>query len=371
VRFRCTVLTASFLGACAIVRPQFDATDSGAVGTPHTEDGGPSPGIEAGPTAGSGSATAGREGGTAGDEAGEAGRGQPRDAGTDSGPIGGNGSGGSSAGVAGSTAGTEAGSGGAGAGAGQGATGGTTAGASGSTAGSAGTVPPEPPGESNCYDALEARPVCQGFEQPIVEPWWEAGENGTVNLTSAPTYIGDGALAAHAMMGQARFVGRLAWPSGIRSGSIYLRAYVYVPASAVIDTAVVLGMSEIDFPYGGVTVALKDTGTALDVHPEGAGKNAILVTRPTPFHLPRNRWNCVQLAIGVSAEGSVRLTVNGTVAIQSEGPLATLPGLGFRGLSAGLIFTDELQPAIDVYIDELVADTSSIPCDPPPRGPLK
>ena len=67
-----------------------------------------------------------------------------------------------------------------------------------------------------------------------------------------------------------------------------------MPASAVLDTVVVLGLSEIDPPYGGVTVALKAEGTALDVHPQGAGVNQILVTPPTPFHFPRNQWACVQ-----------------------------------------------------------------------------
>ena len=383
MRYPWTVLAASVLGACAIVDPQITSDERDAGANPHVDaNTAPSTGSGGRPPIASGGAGAARDGGggSLGRDSGGGGgpgsggaSGQPEpiggsdaaasemDGGSGSGGSGGGGAGGSSGGAAGSTAG----SGGAGAG-------GTTAGTGGSTAGSAGTDPPEPVGESRCYDTLKARPACLGFEQAIMEPWWEAGLGGTVALTGTRTYVGDGALVAHAMEGQARFIGRLEYPAGLKSGSIYLRSYVYVPSSAVLDTVVVLGMSEIDSPFGGITVALKAEGTALDVHPEGAGKNAILVTPATPFHLPRNRWNCVQLTIGISAtQGTVQLKVNGTVAVQNETPMATLPGAGYKGLSAGIIYTDPLQPAIDIYVDELVADTAPIPCDAPAKGPLR
>jgi hypothetical protein len=372
---RCTwtVLAAGFLGACAIVDPQLAAKSPDAGGDEQIDAASsPSTG-SGGRTAGASGTSAGRDGGMAGRDGAPSGQGGAAGSMTDAAPPlagsdaagsnadGGSGNGG--AGTAGSTAGTEAGRGGAGAGAGAGAAGATAG--TGGTAGSAGTVPPEPVGESRCYDTFENQPVCEGFEQPLKEPWWEAGLDGTVRLQSARTYVGDGALAARAMMGQARFVGRTQWPNGLKSGSIHLRAYVYVPASAVIDTVVVLGMSEIDAPFGGVTVAVKDVGLALDVHPEGAGKNVVLVSPPTPFHLPRDRWNCMQLAIGVSAtQGSVQLKVNGVVAVESPVPLSTLPVMGFKGMSAGLIYTDPSQPSVEVFIDELVAGTAPIPCDP-------
>jgi hypothetical protein len=53
--------------------------------------------------------------------------------------------------------------------------------------------------------------------------------------------------------------------------------------------------------------------------------------------------------------------------------METLPRMsgGYKGLSAGLIYTDELQPPIDVYIDELVAGTTPIACDPvTPSDPI-
>ena len=77
----------------------------------------------------------------------------------------------------------------------------------------------------------------------------------------------------------------------------------------------------------------------------------------------------MQLAIGISAaQGSVQLKVNEAVAVESSGPLDTLAQLGYRGFSAGIIFTDPAQPPIDVYVDELIAGTTPIPCDPVTTG---
>jgi hypothetical protein len=350
------------LAACAIVDPSFAVKDSGATADMHAGDAGPRAGAGGMSASGTGGVAAGRDGGGsgsggdhdsgAGGESGNAGTVSDPIAGSDAEVVGGSdGGGGMAAGGAGGTAGP--------------------------TGGSAGMDPPDPVGDSRCYDTFVNRPVCLGFEEPLEEPWWEAGAGGTVNLISSRTYVGDGALSARAMAGQARFVGQMAYPAGLRSGSVYMRAYVYVPSTAVIDTVVVMGMSETDAPFGGVTVALKAEGTALDVHPLGAGVMPVLVMPATPFHVPRDLWNCMQLSIGIggAAQGSVELRVNGTLAVQN-GSIATLPGLGYRGLSAGLLYTDPLQPAIEVYVDEVVADTAPIPCDPPSGirgqdGPLR
>jgi hypothetical protein len=225
--------------------------------------------------------------------------------------------------------------------------------------------PPAPVGESACYERFANRPVCEGFETPLAEPpWWTIEEGGEITQAAAPAHVGGGALAARSVgSGGYAFIGRQAYDN-VRSGSLYLRSYVYVPHGTPLTGVIVHGMSEEQPPYGGVSILLDDTGVSVDVHPLGPGVSPVFVKSDPAIPLRRDQWNCLQLELVISpAQGSVRLRIDGQVAAMSPPTLATLPATGYRHVSAGVVYSDPKQEPIELFVDELVADTVQIPCD--------
>ncbi len=226
-------------------------------------------------------------------------------------------------------------------------------------------VPIVPVGESACYTWLADRLVCEGFETtPRDPPWWTIEQSGELTHTGTRTHVGIGAIAARSLVsGGNAFVGRVAYPN-LTAGTIYLRSYVYVPSGVPLQGVIVHGLSEESAPHGGVSIRLEDTGVSLDLHPRGPGVMPLFISAAPAIVFPRDQWNCLQLQLTISAsQGSVRLTVNGQVAAASTGPLATLPASGYRGVSAGIVYSVPDQLPVQLFVDEVVADTAPIPCN--------
>jgi hypothetical protein len=116
-------------------------------------------------------------------------------------------------------------------------------------------------------------------------------------------------------------------------------------------------------PYGGVSILLQDNGVKLDVHPRGPGVAPVFIDSDPPVVLARDKWTCLQVQMTISAsQGAVRLTVDGEVAAVIT-PIPTLPASGYRSVTAGIVYSDPDQPPIQLFVDEVVADTSPIPCN--------
>jgi hypothetical protein len=230
--------------------------------------------------------------------------------------------------------------------------------------GSPDTGAPQPVGESACYERFASRLACEGFEVTQPEPpWWRIEEGGSIVQVGTPAYLGVGATLAKtsAVDGKA-FIGRSVF-NNLTSGKIYLRSYLYVPSGVPMVGVVVHGMSEGEPPYGGISVLLSDAAVQLDLHPNGPGVSPTFLGEDTPVPLRRDRWLCLQMEIGIGGAGSAKLSVDGTVAAVSTETIETLPPTGYRNISAGIVYTKSDQQPIQLSLDEVVADTSPIPCD--------
>ena len=209
--------------------------------------------------------------------------------------------------------------------------------------------------------------MCEGFEsKTLLEPWDVGETNGQVTRVGAPApYRGDGALSAQVTEASGvAFAFRPAFP-GLREGSMFVRSYLYVPSGTPIAGVIVHGISEESPPYGGVSILLEDARFSIDVHPRGPGLDPIFVNGTGSVPLARDTWLCLQLEVVVHpTEGAVRLRVNGRLVAESTEPLETQPATGYRGVSAGLVYLDGAQETpLQLYVDELVADTARIGCD--------
>jgi hypothetical protein len=224
-----------------------------------------------------------------------------------------------------------------------------------------------PPGASACYTRFAGRLMCEGFEsETLPEPWDRGESNGEVTRVTAPApYRGAGALSAQVTEGSGvAFAFRPVFPA-LHEGSMFVRSYLYVPSGTPITGVIVHGISEESPPYGGVSILLEDDHFSIDVHPRGPGLDPIFIGGTRSVPLARDTWLCLQLEVTVHpTEGAVRLRVNGRLIAESTEPLETQPATGYRGVSAGLVYLDPAQETpLQLFVDELVADTASIGCD--------
>ena len=138
----------------------------------------------------------------------------------------------------------------------------------------------------------------------------------------------------------------------------FVRHFLYAPSPLPSASGEqFLSIQENTSPYPGVGLGL--TGGALqrsnwNVSPVN------VATAPTQF--PQDAWVCIESDVTVSPNGPMDVSVNGQTisALHGDAPIPTLTilsiGAAFYPAASG-------QPAFDLWIDDIVIDTSPIGCD--------
>lgn len=196
-------------------------------------------------------------------------------------------------------------------------------------------------------DALDVV-LCDGFEGDF-DGWSQQIAGGGLEVVSSPVFFGGGALrattpaaGAHAYLQQAF--------AAIDSGSIYTRAYVYLPSTLLTPGR----------------VELSNTGDTSGVHfhfsvdlntPLMAVNNQEL----GGVELARDTWVCVEWRVDIAAAGSGEMFIDGQSAIALTGLDTNLTG-GYSALDIGIFDTSPAEGGFEVYIDEVAMDTSPIGC---------
>jgi hypothetical protein len=200
--------------------------------------------------------------------------------------------------------------------------------------------------------------VCTALDGIGWGSWYTAVHDGSLESVTSPAFRGGRAARATSTPGEARqaMIGKH-FSTGVSSGKVHARAYVYVPSTVDITAISVLSLSERVFPYQGLGVSLGPAGV-LVANLTKAGLNIDSGT----YTFPRDRWNCVQMLIDVGATGGFEIRVDGTVAVSGTGVDTSLAS-GYGAMNAGITYTAGPQAAAEVFIDEVAAGTSPLPCD--------
>ena len=198
-------------------------------------------------------------------------------------------------------------------------------------------------------DSLDAI-VCDGFEAGI-DSWTQQISGGTLELVSDPVFRGASALRATTQAaGAEAFLQQDFAP--ITAGSIYTRAYFYLPS-----TLITAGLVEI-------TNTGDSSGTHfhysidLDTSVFVINNQSANVAAP----IPRDTWFCAEWRIDIGAAGGGELFIN-------EQSAATLTGLdtdlagGYTRLELGIYNTAPANGAYELAIDEVAMDVVPIGCD--------
>lgn len=214
-------------------------------------------------------------------------------------------------------------------------------------------------GPLDCAARFPTALVCDAFD--AIDPAWfqvrePPGAGGIVELDdrifrSAPASLHT--VAGPTGPSSSKLVG--SFLDNRLSGDLYVRGWYRIaqPAYGVTLLHVVDTVS----PFPGLVVQVTE-GSAVNVFSTiEPGSGAI------GGSVPMETWFCLQLEVHIHTNvGTARVLVDG-VEVSALGPTSTVPTNGFMDIHAG-IFVNETHPsAIDLWVDDLVADVVPVPCD--------
>jgi hypothetical protein len=156
---------------------------------------------------------------------------------------------------------------------------------------------------------------------------------------------------------------------GRTTGRLFVRVWMFIPNSVVISpggNASILALGEAPPSDGGVSVALWQTGTTIQVYdPNGNPQYAQTSSLPA---LPRQRWFCAQLDFPIGAQVSsadFRLRVDGTALANAE-PQKTVDSVlssPYERLWLGVNYINNVQSSpVTVHYDDVYVDTKDVGC---------
>jgi hypothetical protein len=201
--------------------------------------------------------------------------------------------------------------------------------------------------------------VCSGFEQAELSDWSETEvvQAGAIERSTQRAHAGSASLHASSSASMSEAVVAASFPA-LRAGTLYLRAYLYVPADVPTETINIffVGDSPTPDPFSGIDFNLED-GAVQIYSPESA------VQRQTgTLQIPRDRWFCFRARIAIDeAAGRVDAYIDDELALRAE-ELDTLPAAGVHLFRAGLDWSSEQDAFFELYLDDVVVDTHPIAC---------
>lgn len=210
-----------------------------------------------------------------------------------------------------------------------------------------------------CGATITGAAFCDPLESDKLEGLFLSATSGSAAAVATPAYRGNlayraattSATAPQAVLGRTVF-------DAVKTGTLYMRTYVYFPTGVMADGVTLFGPGENAAPYHGVTVALT-TGSKLSLSESTANRFAASTTV-----LPRDKWTCLGLKIVVNGTaGSAVLSMNGT-AILTDSNFNTVPAGGYANVNFGVLFTPVNAPNVTLYYDEVAASTQPLLCDP-------
>lgn len=220
---------------------------------------------------------------------------------------------------------------------------------------------PDAGSRDDCAAGSGSALVCSGFEAAGLSDWSLPMLERSAQVEQTGAHVHHGHLALHARSRAAMSVAVVAstFPA-VRSGSVYFRLYVYLPAGVSTQTINILFLGDEPGPqtFAGLDFNLQDG--ALQVY--SAASEA--PRRTGTVEVPRDRWFCLRAHVAVSGErGSVQLYVDDALALDAAN-LVTLPSAGLRQFRAGVGWSSEQTELFEVYMDDVLVDTAPVSCTP-------
>lgn len=212
---------------------------------------------------------------------------------------------------------------------------------------------------SACEAAHEDALVCSDFEDEALDggAFQTVLENmGELELSSEQAHGGTRALLANTSGATSAAALAQAFDP-VSAGELHLRAYVYVAGDQPTEIMNILfiGASAAVAEFDGIDINLQ--GGALQVFAPQGG-----VRETSEQVIPRDRWFCLRLRLQVhDASGVLELFTDEELALRVAA-FDTLPASGVSELRVGIDWSSEQSEPFEIFIDDLVLDTSEVAC---------
>lgn len=212
-----------------------------------------------------------------------------------------------------------------------------------------------------CSTELADAIACSGFEaEDLALGWTETTTIGTaaVERTTDEAHFGRGALRAESTGADSVGVLSRAFEA-VRSGTLYLRAHLFVPADVQTNTINIffIGASPAPDPFTGVDINLAEGGVLQLFSPQLEP-----VRQDGQGEIPRDAWFCLRAELVVDdAVGSVELFVDDASVLLAR-DVDTLPDEGVRLFRAGVDWSSEQTEPFEMFLDDVALSTEPIPC---------
>lgn len=139
------------------------------------------------------------------------------------------------------------------------------------------------------------------------------------------------------------------------SGGLHLREYIFMPSTTVVadQLSIMVTGNQVD-PFPSANVLL----TPGEIHAGVEGSSTVAA-----FEFPRDRWVCVELHLQIDGTaGAMSIDIDGSTVV-SASSLDTRVAGGYTNIDVGFHYATPAQPASEMFVDEVVADTSPIGCE--------
>ena len=203
--------------------------------------------------------------------------------------------------------------------------------------------------------------VCSGFEAAQLHDEWPEThiENAAeVERSTVRAHSGMAALRAESRDASsvAVVVARFA---ALHSGTLYLRAYLFVPDGQPTDrmNLFFLGSRPDPEPEPFVGMDLNLEQGALQLFSPQAEPRR----QTGSLRVPRDRWFCLRAQVELGARGEVRLFVEDQLALRAT-QVDSAAQDGVSMLRAGVDWSSEQEAKFEVFIDDLGLATRPIAC---------
>ena len=220
-------------------------------------------------------------------------------------------------------------------------------------------------GTSSELSICDLRPgalFCDDFESGDFSAW-DSPEGMSIERVD----VCRGTYSARASLGSgtaARVQGVLDRPIVANGSTFYGRANFYVPAGPAIEHLDFFAMAESD-SRGRDDPSIMFTGIRGDTQIYFQDVQSDGDSRTAGLQMPRDRYFCLEWKVTLGTPGNVWVKLDGV--LKSDGDADTpLNNGGIDRVIVPIHFADRsVQAPIDVLVDDVIIDTSPIPCELP------
>lgn len=215
---------------------------------------------------------------------------------------------------------------------------------------------PQKPCAPDCSERYRSALVYENFENDV--PFtWSQGTGTTAVRTTERFHTGEASMLFLQGEQQSEVEVR-EMIEAVTSGTVYGRAWVYVPANTVTGTIKLMAFVNSGGDARGTDIQILPNGQ-LRVFSSIEGRNSSSQSNAHPY----DAWFCLQTAVQVGDPGGAAyVAVDGITHVEML-DLDTLPFGGINSLIYGLAHTSFEQAGGMVHFDDVVFDTEPVTCD--------